>query len=429
MEMKETWIVDYARTPFSRSRGKQPERDVFGEITGVQLCAQLLNAFFDEDRFLAGKGVKREDIGEVACGAAMGIGENLSLSGRIPIWMAGFPVTTPSFYIERQCCSAGSGLHVAAMEVMTGHVKSALAIGYEHMTRVFGRVTGYTPDLSIMNKRSPYYRGDIDINTSMSMLQTAQKLYEEEVPKFTKEDLDKYGARSHNLTIDNQEAGWFKDELVPITGHVDGNVDEPLLVDRDVTARRSTVEDMAKLRRLSKPFFLKKNGGREGYIEREGTKEGVITAGNSSPLNAGATCALLMEAGEAKKRGIEPLARIISFGWGGVDPSVMGRGPVPASKMALEVAGLKADDIDFWEINEAFCVVALNCMDKFNIPWEKTNVMGGSSAIGHPLGATMIRLPGTVARILKTKKAKYGLATACAGFGQGVTTIVENLDA
>ena len=429
MEIKETWLVDYARTPFSRSRGKQPERDVFGEIPGVQLCAQLINAFFDEDRFLAGKGVKREDIGEVACGAAMGVGENLSLSGKIPMWMAGFPVTTPSFYVERQCCSAGTGLHNIAMEIMTGHIDVGLAIGYEHMTRVFGAVQGFTPDLSIMNKRSPYYRGDIDVNTSMSMLQTAQKLYEQEVPTFTKEDMDKYGARSHNLTIENQEKGWFKDELVPIMGHVDGNVEEPLLIDKDVTARKSTVEGLGKLRRLSKPFYLKKNGGKEGYIEREGTKEGVITAGNSSPLNAGATIACLMSAEEAKKRGIEPLARIVSLGWAGVDPSVMGRGPVPASEMALKVAGLKADDIDFWEINEAFCIVALNCMDKFNVPWEKTNAMGGSSAIGHPLGATMIRLPGTVARILKTNKAKYGLATACAGFGQGISTIVENLDA
>jgi len=429
MELKECYIIDYARTPFSRSRPTQPERDCFGEISGVELCAQLLTHFMDEDRFLAGKGITREDIQEVAVGAAVGYGENISFSGRLPIWMAGFPFSTPAFYIERQCCSAGSGLHVAAMEIMTGHIKIGMSIGYEHMTRVFGAVQGFTPDLSLMNKRSPYYRGDIDIPTSMSMLQTAQKLYEEEVPTFTKEDLDKLGARSHNLTVKYQEEGWFNDEIVPIMGHVDGNVEEPLLIDKDVTARKSTVEEMGKLRRLSKPFYLEKNGGRQGYIDREGTKEGVITAGNSSPLNAGATIACLMEAEEAKKRGIEPLARIVSLGWGGVDPSVMGRGPVPASKMALKVAGLKSEDIDFWEINEAFCIVALNCMDKLNVPWEKTNVMGGSSAIGHPLGATMIRLPGTVARILKTKKAKYGLATACAGFGQGITTIVENLDA
>jgi acetyl-CoA C-acetyltransferase len=180
---------------------------------------------------------------------------------------------------------------------------------------------------------------------------------------------------------------------------------------------------------LSKPFYLEKNGGRAGYKEREGTSEGVITAGNSSPLNAGATTCLMMEAEEAKKRGLEPLAKIVSIGWAGVDPSVMGRGPVPATEMALKHAGLTADDMDYWEINEAFCIVALNCMKHFNIPEEKVNIMGGSTAIGHPLGATMIRLPGTLARILKDKKAKYGMANACVGGGQGVATLIENIDA
>jgi len=182
------------------------------------------------------------------------------------------------------------------------------------------------------------------------------------------------------------------------------------------------------LRRISTPFYLEKNGGKKGYIEREGTEEGVITAGNSSPLNAGATAAVLMEAEEARKRGLEPMARIVSIGWAAVDPRVMGRGPVPATRKALEYAGLKADDIDYWEINEAFCIVALNCMDKFNISEEKVNVMGGSTAIGHPLGSTVIRLTGTLARILKDKKAKYGVANACVGGGQGVATVIENID-
>jgi acetyl-CoA C-acetyltransferase len=202
-----------------------------------------------------------------------------------------------------------------------------------------------------------------------------------------------------------------------------------MMIDRDMAARKSTLEGVGGLRRLSRPFFLEKNGGKEGYEKREGTKEGVITAGNSSPLNAGATACLLMEAEEAKKRGLEPLARVVSIGYAGVDPTVMGRGPVPASEMALKHAGLTADDIDFWEINEAFCIVALSCMKAFNIPEEKVNVMGGSSAIGHPLGATMVRLPGTLARILKDKKAKYGIANACVGGGQGVATLIENLDA
>ena len=159
------------------------------------------------------------------------------------------------------------------------------------------------------------------------------------------------------------------------------------------------------------------------------TDEGVITAGNSSPLNAGATAAILMEAEEAKKRGLEPMARIVSIGWAGVDPRVMGRGPVPATRKALEYARLEAKDIDYWEINEAFTIVALNCMDKFNIPEEKVNIMGGSTAIGHPLGATMIRLTGTLARILKEKKSRYGVANACVGGGQGVATVIENINA
>ena len=185
---------------------------------------------------------------------------------------------------------------------------------------------------------------------------------------------------------------------------------------------------MAQLPRLSQPYYLEKNGGKDGYVRREGTDKGVITAGNSSPLNAGATAAVLMEAEEAKKRKIEPMARILSIGWAGVDPTVMGRGPVPASLKALRHAGLKPEEIDYWEINEAFCIVVLNAMHKLGIKGEKVNVMGGATAIGHPLGSTMIRLTGTLARILKERKAHYGVATACIGGGQGVATVIENLN-
>ncbi len=294
------------------------------------------------------------------------------------------------------------------------------------MTRVRGK--GTDPNMSIADKNSEFYRSDLNPQTVFNMLQTAQKLYEQEVPKFTKEDLDKFGVRSHNLAVKSHEDGYFKDEIIPIEGHVPGNVEEKMIIDRDMNPRNSTLEVVSQLRRISTPFYLERNGGKEGYIKREGTEEGVITAGNSSPLNAGATAAVLMEAKEAKKKGIAPMARIVSIGWAGVDPSVMGRGPVPATQKALKFAGLTADDIDYWEINEAFCIVALNCMNKFNIPEEKVNIMGGSTAIGHPLGSTMIRLTGTLARILKEKKARYGVANACVGGGQGVATIIENLD-
>jgi acetyl-CoA acetyltransferase family protein len=427
MEMKEVWLIDYARTAFSRSRPKEPERDVFGEIRGDELLATLLMKFFDEK--LADKGIKKEEIEEFTVGTAMGVYEAWTYGGRLPLFLAEFPAHVPALFVDRQCGSAGSGMHVGIMEIMTGHSKICLAGGVEHMTRIPMQNDWVRPNLAMVNKKSNWYRPQYDLMTTINMIQTAQKLYEQEVPAFTKEDLDKFGVRSHNLTVENQEKGWFKGEIIPIEGHAEGNVDEPLMVDRDMAARKSTLERVSQLPRLSKPFYLEKNGGKQGYIDREGTKDGVITPGNSSPLNAGATTCLIMEAEEAKKRGLEPLAKIVSIGWAAVDPSVMGRGPVPATKKALEYAGLKAEDIDYWEINEAFTVVTLNCMKAFNIPEEKVNVMGGSTAIGHPLGATMIRLPGTLARILKDKKAKYGIANACCGGGQGVATIIENLDA
>ncbi|TFF90131.1 MAG: acetyl-CoA C-acyltransferase [Promethearchaeota archaeon] len=426
MKTKEVWLIDYVRTPFSRSRPDQPERDVFGEIRGDELLAELLIKLFEKN--LAEKGILKKDIEEASIGIASGVLENWTYGGKIPLYLAGIPNEVSSFMIDKQCGSAGAGMHALIMHIMTGNSKIGLATGFEHMTRV--RRIGIDPQWErFSDPKSKYYRPELDIMNSINMLQTAQRLYEEEVPRFTKEDLDKLGVRSHNLTIKSQEEGWFEGEIIPMEGHIEKKVDEPMMVDRDMAARKSKLEVVSQLRRISTPFYLKKNGGKKGYIEREGTEEGVITAGNSSPLNAGATAAILMEAKEAKRRGLEPMARIMSIGWAGVDPRVMGRGPVPASRKALARAGLKAEEIDYWEINEAFCIVALNCMDKFNIPEEKVNIKGGSTAIGHPLGATVIRLTGTLARILKEKKARFGLANACVGGGQGVATIIENLDA
>jgi acetyl-CoA acetyltransferase family protein len=347
MGMKDVWLVDYARTPFSRSRPQNPETDAFGEIRGDELLSRLLMKFFDGS--LADKGIEKKDMDEITVGVASGVLENWTYGGKIPAFLSGFPYEVPSFFIDRQCGSAGSGMHIGIMEIMTGYSTTVLSTGFEHMTRVRG--TGIDPNFSMADKNSEFYRPGFDAPTVFNMLQTAQKLYEEEVPTFTKEDMDKLGVRSHNLTIKSQESGWFKGEIIPIMGHTPGNIEEPMLIDKDLNARSSTLEKVATLPRVSTPFYLEKNGGKEGYIKREGTDEGVITPGNASPLNAGATAAVIMEAETAKKRGIEPMARIVSMGWAGVDPSVMGRGPVPATIKALKHAGLTVDDIDYWEIN------------------------------------------------------------------------------
>ncbi len=432
-EMNDVWLIDYARTAFSRSRPKDPERDVFGDIRPDELEATLLMKFFEQK--LADKGIEKKDIQEFSTGTAMGVYEAWTYGGRMPLFLAEFPAETSAFFIDKQCGSAGAGMQVLTMEIMLGFTDIALAGGVEHMTRIPMQNDWINANLGMINKKNKWYRPQYDLMTTINMLQTAQKLYEEETPKFTKEAMDKFGVRSHNLAVKNTKEGWFKKEIIPIEGHAEGNVEQRIMIDEDQAPRASELAKVATLTRLSKPFYLKQNaygediGGRQGYEQREGTKDGVITPGNSSPLNAGATTALLMNAKLAEKRGLNPMAKIVSVGWAGVDPSVMGRGPVPATKMALKHAGLTADDISFWEINEAFCIVTLNCMDKFNIPEEKVNVMGGSTAIGHPLGSTMIRLTGTLARILKDKKAKYGCANACCGGGQGVAIIIENLDA
>jgi acetyl-CoA C-acetyltransferase len=437
-ELNEVWLIDYARTAFSRSRPKQPERDVFGEIRGDELLATLLMKFHDQK--LADKGITKDDIQEFGVGSAMGVHENWTYGGRMPLFLAKYPVDTSAFFIDKQCGSAGAALAFIALQIMTGYTNIGLASGVEHMTRIPMQNDHVNANLKTINKKSEWYRPEYDMLTTINMLQTAQKLYEEETPYFTKEDLDKFGVRSHNLTIKSQKEGWFTSgvwggEIIPIEGHAEGNVEEKMMIDTDQAARPSKLEKVAQLPRISKPFYLEKNaygediGGRSGYKEREGTKEGVITPGNSSPLNAGATAAVLMNAKEAEKRDLEPLAKVVSLGWAAVDPTVMGRGPVPASKMALQHAGLEASDIDFWEINEAFCIVALNCMKQLDIPEEKVNVMGGSTAIGHPLGATMVRLTGTLARILRDKGGKYGIANACIGGGQGIAVLIENPDA
>jgi acetyl-CoA C-acetyltransferase len=245
-----------------------------------------------------------------------------------------------------------------------------------------------------------------DMMTAMNMGLTAEKLFARS--DYTKEDMDKWALRSHQRAAAGQAEGFFDGEILPIEAEQgDGST---MVVDKDQAVRGdSTLEGIASL----KPAFK---------------KDGVITAGISSPLNAAATSMVLMSKETAKKKGIKPLATIRSIGFAGVDPTVMGHGPVPASQKALDKAGLEASDIDYWEINEAFCIVALNCIKELGLDPDRVNVMGGGTAIGHPLGATGIRLTGTLARILEAKGGRYGCSNACVGGGQGVATIIERED-
>jgi acetyl-CoA acyltransferase len=399
--MKEVVIAGYLRTAQSRSRPNDPARDVFCQMRGDELLAKLL------PELIKRTGIDPKEIDDFLVGCAMGVGEQWSYGGRMPIFLANLPETIPAKFIDQQCGSSMAGIQVGFMEIAQDFVDIVMVGGYEHMTRV--PMGGYTTDKGLIAPNMALFMDPAlqkwDMMTTMNMGLTAEKLFAQN--KFTKEDLDRWGTRAHNLAAKAQKEGFFDGEIFPIEApQADGKM---LKVDKDQAVRMdATYEGMLDL----KPSFK---------------KDGVITPGNSSPLNAAATSMILMSAETAKKKGIKPLAAIRSIGFAGVDPTIMGAGPVPASKMALEKAGLQAKDIDYWEINEAFCIVALNCIKELGIDPERVNVMGGGTAIGHPLGATGIRLTGTLARILEKKGGRYGIANACVGGGQGVATLIERV--
>ncbi len=298
-----------------------------------------------------------------------------------------------------------AGIHIGFMEIAQGFADTVMVGGMEHMTRVAmggaARPDGpISPNLRLFT--DPSYK-HWDMMTTMNMGLTAEKLFA--MSGLTKEDMDKWAVRSHQLAAKAQADGFFRDEILPVEAEQgDG---KKMVVDRDQAVRGdTTLEQLRDLKPAYKP-------------------DGVITAGISSPLNAAATSMILMSKETAKKKGIKPLATIRSIGFAGVDPTIMGAGPVPASKKALASAGLQVKDIDYWEINEAFAIVPLYCIKELGINPDKVNVMGGGLAIGHPLGATGVRLVGTLARILEKKGGRFGLANACVGGGQGVATIIE----
>jgi acetyl-CoA acyltransferase len=396
--MRDVVIAGYLRTAQSRSRPNDPARDLFHKLRADELLAKLL------PEVIKRTGLKNEEIDDFIVGSSIGVNEQWAYGGRTPIWLANLPETLAAKFVDQQCGSSMAAIHVGFMEIAMGFADIVMVGGMEHMTRV--PMGGMAPKGHIsLNMRlftEPSYK-HWDMMTAVNMGLTAEKLFAQR--EFTKEDMDRWGTRSHQLASKAYKEGFFKDEILPIEAEqADGKI---LVVDRDQAVRDdATLEGMKDLKPSFKP-------------------DGVITPGNSSPLNAAASSMILMSKQTAKKKGVESMATIRSLGFAGVDPSIMGVGPVPASRMALEKAGLKVEDIDYWEINEAFTIVVLNCIKELGIDPDRVNVMGGGTAIGHPLGATGIRLVGTLARILKIKSGRYGLANACVGGGQGVATIIE----
>ncbi|MHA1270190.1 MAG: acetyl-CoA C-acetyltransferase [Candidatus Helarchaeota archaeon] len=394
--MTEVFIVDYLRTAFSRSRPRDPDRDVFNCYRGDELIAFIYEEIVKRTK------INPEEIGDVLTGCAFQLSENWMYGGRTVSLMAKLPLTVPAAGFDRQCASSQTTIQYGTMEILTGFSDIVLAGGFEHMTHIPMGV-GVKPSPKFGQHPSGY-----DAATAINMGLTAEKLFKEVSDQISKEDMDKWSLRSHELAAKAVDEGFFKDEILPLEVTLADGSKKVINVDQAIR-RGGTLEKLAQL----KPAFKRK---------------GFITAGNSSPLNAGAAGVMLMNKETMEKYNLKPLAKIVSMAVAGVDPSVMGKGPVPASKLALKRANLTVDDIDFWEINEAFAIVTLFCIQELGIDPKKVNVKGGAIAIGHPLGASGARLTGTLARILHWEKGKYGLANLCVGGGQGTACVIEKIE-
>lgn len=393
-ENKDVFIVDYRRTPFSRSRPSDPERDVFNSVRMDEQLGKLYKNLVTKN------GIRAEDIGDAISGCALQADENWTYGGRHPVLVGGLPVTVPAMALDRACSSSLNAIGIGYMEIRSGFSDVVLAGGMEHMTHVpLSNNPHVKPNMKLLVR--PEF-AKLDMNTGYSMGLTAEKLAD--LKGIAREDMDKFSLRSHKLASEALNSGYLREEIEPVTAEI-GN--EMVDIDKDQSIRSdATIEQMSKLQ----PAF-KTNGK--------------VTAGNSSPLNAGASATLIASEDKVNEYGLKPLARIVSMGWAAVEPSIMGEGPVPASKKALKNAGLEVDDIDFWEINEAFATVVINAMNELGIKEERVNIHGGAISIGHPLGASGARLAGTLARTLKEKGKRYGLATLCVGGGQGYSMILE----
>jgi acetyl-CoA C-acetyltransferase len=388
-------IIDYLRSPFSRANPKTPEKD----LLNGWIMPEALGKLWVE--LLKRNNIDPKEVDETVVGTANPVLENFTFGGKFPAFFAKLPFNCASQQVDQQCGSALDGLRTGVMAIASGFADTVLCGGMEHMTHIpMGGGGAIKFPEKLMT--DPGYTAYIDLMFSVNMGFTAQKL--QEMGEISRDEMDKWSFRSHQRAAAAKE--WLKGEILPLEITLpDGSKQ---MFDYDANVRPdTTLEALAGL----KPAYK---------------ADGTITAGNASPLNAGATSMLIMSRDKAKKLGLKPKASFVSFGVAGVDPTIMGAGPVPSSEKALEYAGLKAKDIDVWEINEAFAVVTLYAIKKFGLDPEKVNIKGGAVAIGHPLGSSGIRLVGTAMRILKEVKGKYGLGTMCVGGGQGTAAIIKN---
>ncbi len=392
-------IVSGARTPMGRYCGK------LRDFTAMELGAAA------GKEAIRRAGLDAKEFDHCVIGNAQQTSGDSLYGARHVALRAGLPIETPALTVNRLCGSGMQAIVSAAQMIMLGEARTVLAGGMESMSQAPHVIHGMRWGVGLGEGKleDSLMVALLDTYCGLYMANTAE-LYGEQ-QGITREMQDEFALRSQKLAGEAQKACRLQEEITPVA--LKNRKGEPTgeMFEKDDHLRpETTMEGLVKL----KPAF---------------GKNGTVTAGNASGIVDGGAAVVVMSLEDAEKRGLKPLGRIVSWGIAGVDPKIMGRGPVPATRIALEKAGLKLDDIDLIEVNEAFAAQYLAVERELGLDREKVNVNGGAIALGHPLGATGTRLVITLLYELRRRKKKYGLATACIGGGQGIAVIVESLRA
>lgn len=403
--MPEAVIIDAVRTPIGALGG------ILAPVRADDLAAHVLRCIIERT------GIDPAIVEEVYMGCANQAGEDNRNVARMAVLLAGYPVDVPAVTVNRLCASGLNAINQATRAIRAGEGDVYIAGGVENMSRApysvpkaeqpfaFGNLTAWD---TALGWRYPNPRMQESYGTE-SMGETAENIFDL-MPHITREQQDAFALASHQRAVAAIDSGRFAEEIAPVP--VPQRKGDPVFVQTDERPRRDTT--MESLGRL-KPAFR---------------KNGTVTAGNSSGLNDGAAAVLIMSAQKAEALGLKPLVRIVASAAAGVPPRTMGLGPVPATRKAVQRAGLAIEDIGLVELNEAFAVQSLAVIEELGLRHEITNVNGGAVALGHPLGCSGARLFTTLVHEMRRrapaeKRPYYGLVTLCVGVGQGEATIVE----
>jgi acetyl-CoA acyltransferase len=383
--MRHAVIIGALRTPIGRAH---PEKGYYRDTRADDLSADLMAGL------LAKVGVPASEVEDVQWGCVKQQDEQGFDIARNSALIAGLPIETGGVTVNRLCGSSLQAINQAAMSIAAGCEDVQLAGGVEHMHHI-PMEAGVTVSTRLLRKHSPAV-----LNMGITAENLARKY------RISRQEQDQFALRSHQLAAAATDSGRFLQEIVPTWGR-DEDGHKMMLTEDQGIRRDTSLEALGAL----KPAFMPEGG--------------TVTAGTSSQISVGAAAVLVMSEERAHELGLKPMAMIKAMAVAGVDPSVMGIGPVPATHKALERAGLKIEDIELIELNEAFAAQALAVMKLLKLNPERVNVNGGAIALGHPLGASGARITTTLLHEMERRELRYGLATMCIGAGQGIATVFE----